>query len=392
MKEIIEKLTNYKVIILLYILLAIAASVQSLLLKERPILEGKPKYTNYNNYIIFKESFQHLKDNKDLYQAYPKEQWDLFKYSPSFAAIFSVLAYTPDWLGLTLWNVINALVLLLSIYYLPNINLKAKGFILLTCSLEFMGSVQNSQSNALIAGLIILSFGFLEKGNGFMAAFCIVFSVFIKIFGIIGLVLFLFYPKKWKSGVFIILWTIILIILPLIFVDIEYLKSAYYSWGHLLAMDHSISSGLSVMGLLNSWFSQHFSKNIILLFGITLFCIPLLRINEYKNQLFRILMLSSVLLWIVIFNHKAESPTFIIAMAGIAIWYFTSEKTYLNTALIIFAFVLTSLSATDLVPKLVWNEIIKPYNLKALPSIIIWIKVSYDLMKVKQIDFDSQQS
>src|SRR5580658_9739822 len=41
--------------------------------------------TYYNNYVIFKYSFFHLIDGKNLYGIYPDDHWDLFKYSPTFA-------------------------------------------------------------------------------------------------------------------------------------------------------------------------------------------------------------------------------------------------------------------------------------------------------------------
>jgi len=45
-------------------------------------------YSHYNNYIIFKQSFYHLIAQKDLYIHYPQEQYDLFKYPPTFALLF----------------------------------------------------------------------------------------------------------------------------------------------------------------------------------------------------------------------------------------------------------------------------------------------------------------
>ncbi len=385
MERFTHFILNYKTIIFLYFALSVFASTQSLLLKEKSLHTNGPKYKAYNNYLIFKQSFHHLEEKKYLYVSYPKEQGDLFKYSPTFAFFFGIFAFLPDWIGLNLWNLLNAFVFLFSIYYLPQLSIKNKSLLLLICLPDLTGSMQNSQSNALIAGLLILIFGLLEKEHYLMASFCLVFSIFIKIFGIVGLVLFLFYPKKWKSAIYIILWSIVLLLIPLVSTDVHQLKLSYYSWKFLLASDHSISYGISAMGLLNSWFHFNVNKNVILLVGMLLFCIPLIKIKEYKNILYRFLILSSVLLWIIIFNHKAESPSFIIAMAGVTLWYFVTERTALTTSLLIFAFILTSLSATDLVPKIIWDEFIKPYNLKVLPCIIIWLKISYDLIKLRTI-------
>ena len=55
--------------------------------------------THYNNYKIFKESYFHLIQNKDLYQLYPAEHFDYFKYSPTFSLLMAPIAYLPDLAG-----------------------------------------------------------------------------------------------------------------------------------------------------------------------------------------------------------------------------------------------------------------------------------------------------
>jgi hypothetical protein len=82
----------------------------------------------------------------------------------------------------------------------------------------------------------------------------------------------------------------------------------------------------------------------------------------------------------VIFNHMAESPTFIIAVAGVAIWFYSQKPTTLNIALLILAVVFTCLSPTDIFSTYVRKEIFQPYVVKAVPCILIWLKISYDLL------------
>ena len=98
------------------------------------------------------------------------------------------------------------------------------------------------------------------------------------------------------------------------------------------------------------------------------------------QALVHLLMLASLLLWIVLFNHKAESPTFIIAMSGIGIWYFGQERQPLNLALLIGALFLVSLSVSDLVPHSVREHLVKPYRIKALIPLVIWCKLLYELL------------
>lgn len=361
-------------------LFAIAAGVQSILKKSEYYPEVQKTYTHYNNYIIFKNSFEHLRENKDLYQTYPEEHWDLYKYSPTFSLFMGLFAIFPDAAGLTLWNLLNALVLLLAVYSLPKLTVKQKGLTLLLCIFELMTSMQNSQSNALMAGLLIFSFVFMEKDKILLAAFCIVASMYIKIFGIVGMAMFLFYPQKLKAAFYSSFWICILFLLPLLLISFDQLIFLYKSWGNMLSHDYQSAYSLSVMGIVNTWFNLDINKNIILVPGAILFMIPFLFIRNYKELSFRILALASTLIWIIIFNHKAESPTFIIAMTGACIWYFSSPPSRINLYLFIFAFILTSLSPTDIFPKIIRDTFVKPYALKALPCILIWIKIIYDMI------------
>jgi len=388
MNRLIKIISKRKIIISLFLLLAIFASFQAFLLSEKTFKETGEKYAKYNNYVIFKTSFTHLTENKDLYQLYPQDHKDLYKYSPTFSVFFGVFALFPDIVGLNLWNIFNALVFLLAIYYLPRLNQSQKGVIILICLLEFMTSIQNQQSNALVAGLIILTFGLLEKRNYLVATLCIVFSIYIKVFGIVGLALFLFYPGKWKLALYTLGWSLFLFVLPLLFVGIDQLKFLYTSWGHLLDNDHTISYGLSVMGWLHSWFGIDPGKQVTLFSGVFLFLVPLIRIKEYKNYTFRFLTLTSILIWVIIFNHKAESPTFIIAMAGIALWFITGEKKALNITLFVSAFILTSLSPTDIFPRFLREDYVTPFMLKVFPCILIWFKIIWDMLVLKTVTIE----
>lgn len=372
-----------RILLVLFILFAVGASLQSYL-GSKTQYENGLVLTKYNNYTIFEKSFEHLKNNQDLYIAYPSEHWDLYKYTPTFAVFFAIFHVFPDGVGLTLWNLLNALVLFFAVYALPRLNNYQKGIVLIVILLELMTSMQNEQSNALIAGLIVLAFALLEKNRSFWAALCIVFSVFIKLFGVVGLVLFLFYPKKARSILYGLFWTIVLLALPLLFVSIDQYTMLIESYLNLLTTDHDASYGYSVMGWLHTWFALEIDKKLIVAVGAALFLLPLYRIHHYKTFLFRYLMLSSVLVWVVIFNHKAESPTFIIAMTGVALWFVLSQKNWLNIALFVSAFVLTSLSPTDLFPKYLRDELVNPYTLKAVPCILIWVKMTYDLLSLNK--------
>ena len=283
-------------------------------------------------------------------------------------------------IGFTLWSLLNALLLFYAIKYLPHIDDKKKNAILLFSLFELVTSLQNAQSNGLMGGLLIFTFGFLESKKYWLATLCIVCSIFIKIFGGVAFILFIFYPEKWKLILYSIFWTLVFFFLPLLVVSQDQLHFLYERWWILLGLDHAASNGLSVMNWLYTWFHLNIQKNIILLVGMIILLLPLLRIKQYKNYLFHITMLASVLIWIVIFNHKAESPTFIIAFSGVAIWFFSTKRKSLDLILFMVAFVFTALSATDVFPATIRTHYFVPYIIKVVPCIVVWIKIMYELL------------
>ena len=366
---------NY--LLYVFILLAIAISLQKLFQGQRDFW-GHTQ-THYNNYVIFKTSFIHLVEQVNLYDLYEKEYGDFYKYSPTFAVLMAPFYYLPDWLGLILWNLLNCLFLFYGFVKLPNLTDKVKSFILALSILELITSMQNQQSNAMIAGFLLLAFVSFEKNKIPQAAFLIMLCLFIKLTGALACVLFLFYRDKPKFVIWSFIWFIGMAALPLLFVDLNYLVLQYENWGKLLAEDHLQSYGISIFGIIHSWFNSEPSKAIVLIIGLLFFLLPLIRTDRFKEYDFRLKYLCALLIWIVIFNHKAESSSYIVAIAGCAIWFFISDKSILNVFLIFLAFVLISLSPTDIFPKAIRESLIVPLVLKAVPALLIWIKITFEL-------------
>lgn len=377
---IVRFLGKESVLLVMYLLITLLATLQQYALSDALPATGKVPFVKYNNYLIFKSSFFHLLSNQNLYVLHYTEHWDLFKYSPTFALFMGVFAYLPNWLGLFLWNLLNALVLFYGIRHLPRISATAKARIGWFCLLELLTAVGNAQSNPLIAGLFLWSFIYLERGKVPVATLLMLLSVFIKLFGVVGFVLFLLYPRKGLSIFYTSLWTGLLVVLPLVAVSYSQLVDQYQQWGILLQNDHSTSVGLSVMGWLETWFGFTPSKLAIVLVGAGGLLLPLLRIGQYSYFQYRLLIVASLLLWVVIFNHKAESPTFIIAVVGVGLWYFTQPATVINQVLVLLVFVFTILSPTDVFPAALRNTLVLPYVLKGVACVFVWVKLSVDLL------------
>jgi hypothetical protein len=356
--------------------------------KGEKIFDGT-EYTHHNNYLIYKHSFYHLIENKDLYSLYPDQHWDYYKYSPTFALLFAPLAVLPDLPGLVLWNLFNALLLFFAIKYLPLNKKEMNAWILWFILIELITSVQNSQSNATIAAFAIFAFNSFENRRILMASLVIALSLYLKLFGVLAALLFFLYPQRIKFVGSSFLWFLTIGLLPILVISWDQLVFLYKSWLNLLINDITISSGLSLMGVLENWFHLYLSKNIIILLGFIGLLIPMVRFHLFSNKTFRIHFLASILIWMVIFNHKAESPTYIIAISGAAIWFFSQDIKRSNLILIIATFILTVLSPTDIFPRVLRDNFVSPYSLKALPCILIWIKIQYDLLFEKYFDIQA---
>ena len=368
------------VVATMYALLATVAAVQAILLATHNY--NGQTYTEYNNYVIFKYSWYHLLGGKNMYILHPSEYFDLYKYSPTFSLAMGLLASMPDWLGLLLWDMLNALVLVWAVRLLP-LPGRRQTMILWFCLLELLTSMQNSQSNGLMAGLMIAAYGHLYRGKHMWAALWLVVATFVKVYGAVGFAMFLFFPGKPRFIVWAAIWAILLAILPLAVTAPATLVWQYHNWAAMMAQDESASYGMSVMGWLHSWFGLVEGKRLVSLIGIILFLIPFARIALWRDKLYQLLILASMLLWVIIFNHKAESPTFVIAVAGAAIWYYAQPSVRWHLWLILFVFIFTSVGTTDIFPPPLRKSFMLPYTIKALPCIVLWVVVWAQLMTLK---------
>jgi hypothetical protein len=158
----------------------------------------------------------------------------------------------------------------------------------------------------------------------------------------------------------------------------------YENWLVLLKNDHDVSYGASFMGWMHSWFNLPMPKVGTVLAAAIVFCLPFIKVRLYRLYLFRLHILASILIWIVIFNHKAENPTYIIALAGIGIWYFSQEVSIVNKVLMWLCLIFTTFTSTDLItPGWINDKYVEPYAIKAVFCCIIWFKLNYDLLTQK---------
>jgi hypothetical protein len=290
--------------------------------------------------------------------------------------------YLPDFAGVFFWNLLNSATLLYAVLRLKKIAPEMLLFFFLFIVSELIVAEQNSQSNGLMAGLVILSFDSFEKGKPGRAALFLILGAYIKIFALAAGLFFLFYPGKVRFLLYAALWAIAAGALPLQFISLADLMQQYHNWQVMLASDHSQSQGYSVYQILTDMVHVPLNKNIILGSGVLILLLPLIRISNYGNALFRFFYCCMLLIWVVIFNHKAESPSYIIAMTGIALWGFSSRPDRNKTILLLLTWLCVSAMKIDIFPpKLRWQ--LHTDALMAIMPTVLLIVIFIGLLRIR---------
>jgi hypothetical protein len=286
-----------------------------------------------NNFLIFRAAFDHLRAGADLYMAHPVEHADLFKYSPTFALLFAPFAKAPFALSIAAWNVVSALLLFLGLR--QSMPAEERIAAIQLGGLALILTIDGTQTNAVIAALILLSFAALERDRIGLAALAIATGAFIKLFPAAAVSFAFPRRDRWRFGVLFACSIGALALLPLGVTSMRALVDQYGSWYAMGSVD-ALDRGASVMRLLHE--AGYAGPNWpVQLAGTLLLLLPLAR-GAWKDASHRRTFLGSVLVYCVIFNHKAEHPSFIIALAGVAVWYANGSRTIgksLATALLL---------------------------------------------------------
>jgi len=374
-----------RVMLALYVLAVLVATVQ-----RGGVLDAAE-----NNFRIFRWAYFNLVQGVDLYAAHPAQHDDLFKYSPTFALFFAPFAPLPFALGLTLWNAVNAIGVWWAVTRL--LPPRQAALVLSLSFVEVLTAVQRAQSNALVAALIILAFVAFQRGQLFRAALAIGVGTFIKIFPLAMLMFGLFERRIVRFALIFVGVMGVLAVLPLAVTTPTKLVAQYASWRAVEASDAGdlvnecvhckrdfYAGGAlygGVMQQLRIWTGQPIPNWPVQLVGTLLLLLPMVvRRRDRGDADFRQRLLASLLVYVVIFNHQSESPSFVIAMLGIAIWYATSDRTWWRTGLMVLTVFVVSIGYSDAMPAWVRGEIFARYRLKTVPCVVVWMVMQWELL------------
>ena len=384
---------------------------------------------NFNNFLIYKYTFWHAYNGTSLYAAYPEDHYDVNHYGPIYGLIMAPFAIIPSlWAGVFFWHLALALFLWWAIRR-STLTWEQQVIIFWFTAHEMLNALGMSQFNVATAAMILLSYTYLRRGSEMWSAFWIVLGTLTKIYGIVGLAFFFFAKSKPKFVLWLVVWSVVLFVLPMPFWGCGYVVDQYAEWAtSLLAKgDENILSdfqNISLLGFVrkvgyactaglsayydvfwrrtlpdaSNWWIAVWSDLWIILPGLLYGALPYLRIRQYGSLSFQMMCLASVLMFVNIFSTGSENSSYIISMLGVGIWYVAVpwKRSRTDLWLMIFCFFLTSLSPTDLFPEYLRTHWIRPFALKSIPVVVIWLKLVYEMLTkdyTKDInpDYDTQE-
>jgi hypothetical protein len=341
---------------------------------------------DYNNkdypiYLTFTTPIINLLQEKSIYEINPAVFPKVYLYSPFFALIVGVLKWTPDLLGMFIWDMLNLFVLFRAIHLFFENN-KDKLISILILIPAIILSTHHHQSNAIIAGCILLTLYYLRKDNTTLAAFCTAICLFIKFYGFAAIILCLFFNCRMSYIIKLVGWVLLFSVLPLLFVSPHYLLSAYTEWWTILkTVEFKVQP--SIMCLMDSLFHLSVSHKLISAAGLLVFIFPLINIAKYKDSVFQNLIMASLLITIIIFNKMATSPTYIIAFVGVCVWWAgIAKKSFFDWAILSLAILLAILSLPYW-PNFIINEWLFPYSIIVIPYFLIWVKMQIQFWQME---------
>ena len=369
---------------------------------------------NFNNFLIYKFTFWHALEQKSLYAAYPADHFDVNHYGPIFSLVIAPFAVIPNiWAGVLLWHLALALFLWWAVRK-STLTAAQQVVVIWFAAHELLNALGMSQFNVATTAMIILTYSAIHRGKDLWAAFWIVLGVFVKIYGIVGLAFFFFSKDKRRFCLYLLGWALLLFVLPMPFFGADYVAGQYVEWVKCLAekgqenllsdfqnisllgmvrkIGYACSAGLTsyyavfcreAMPDASNWWMSSWNDLWLIVPGVIVSALPWLRFSQYKSHSFQLMCLAMMLIMVNIFSTGAENSSYIVSMIGVGIWYVAApwKRGMLDLSLLLFCFVLTSLSPTDLFPSHIRTFWVRAFALKSLPVVIVWAKLVWEMCR-----------
>jgi hypothetical protein len=363
-----EILRNHKVATFLWFTLSFVGVLPE-------VLKGR-----INNYIVFKNVYLNLLAQHNLYIPFNENL-----YGPVFGIVIAPFTYLPNGIGAIVWALANAWFLYYAINKL-NISKDKKAFILIVSSMEMMNVASYVQTNAAVAACIILGYCFLKEEKEWKAAFFIMLATFVKIYGIVGLAFFFFSSRPFRFILWLALWSVLFFVAPMLLSNPSFILQSYVDWTNTLQRKNanngeSMFQNISLPGFLQRALHLQVSNGIVTVLGMILFATQYIHFKYFSDKRLQLYILCSTLIFVVIFSSGSETPTYIISFVAVCLWYTLQKPEKWVNIIMTTAFVLTSLSQTDLFTPHFRDVFMRPYCIKAVGSIAVWFIIIYQIWK-----------
>lgn len=301
--------------------------------------------------------------------------FDSFLYGPLFTLLFSPFAFLPLWLGPFLWNILNFSVFFYAIRSLPCLDDRKKTYFFFFILLMMANNLMYYQYNMMVASIFLVGFTLMEKGNFLGSILLIGISGFTKIYGVFQYAFLIFYKKFWRNLLIILPVFLVLGLLPVIMMHPAHLQKAYIRWVESFPAHFQSREWMSIFHY--KLFFQNVPTSTTMFqigsFGM-LSLLSVLRLNRSSSLSFRASSVGIMMGWVILFSNSPEIGTYLIAMCGLALWYFTRENNRFDTWVLILNFFLFMIVPQDILfPRPLMRVIIEQWQLHIIVFFLTWL-------------------
>jgi len=336
-----------------------------------------------SNFKIFSEAtrlfWQGIAPYGDSWTALVKNL-DVFLYGPVFNVFFAPFAFLPKWLGPFVWNLMNFSLYFLAVFTLPDkFSKEVKCKIFLFTLLILAPSLLSFQANIMVAYIFLFAYSLFERGKPHWAILLILFSGFVKVYGIFQLGFLLCYPKFWRNAGYVLLGMIFFLLLPVVNTKIGSWTDYYGSWLDMIT-SHKDDRPWQTFYYMKPWRNISFASLYIQL-GTLLTLIALFVANHRRffTNTFKLQALGVLMGWMVLFSNAADTHTHLFTMLGFALWYWCrSERSVVDKVFFYALLVVVMVVPIDLLcPPFIMRFLFGKLSLHLWLMLINWIRMCY---------------
>ncbi len=362
----------------LYLLAGIIAGIVSFALDQSKNLE------------VFRHASRSLLTHRDLYDG---SSVDWYKYSPSFALIFLPLALVPAWLAAAVWGAVNFGAAFAGIHAMTREDPRggvdssgARNVAMLAALPGVLLATDGDQANLLVAGLMLLACSAFARNRSIRGAALVILGFLVKIFPL-GAVLFALLDRERERNLFrVIVAMAIGLLLPLLVIHPSELAAQYSSWVSITRFDHAHNRGWSLVTLARDIGLPALSVQIAALTTLALPVIGAMTAPAPPTMAWRRAFAASLLILIVLCNHRSEYTSFVISSIGVGLWFADARRTPASYVLLALAsvahgpvYVVDDPRLTGAFSFLAAHRIYHP--LRLVPLVVVWAHLQVHLVR-----------